>query len=80
LGGAVVAGVGGDLVKTIVGAVIMGLCGFCTLYLMRGVGSGWKVEVARLGVIVPVCVVVYGVMAKLLKNEMLSLVTGGKKR
>jgi putative peptidoglycan lipid II flippase len=79
LGGAVVEGVGGNLVKTLIGAVIMGLCGFCALYLMRGIGSGWKVEVARLGVIVPVCVVVYGVMAKILKNEMLSLVMGGKK-
>lgn len=79
LGGAVVKGVGSNFVKTLFGTVIMGLCGSGMLFVVRDFGTGWKNELMRLGAIVPVCIVVYAVMAKILKNEMLSLVTGSKK-
>jgi putative peptidoglycan lipid II flippase len=65
--------------KTAVGTVIMGLCGGGVLFLMRGLDAGWKFELVRLGVIVPVCIVVYAITAKILKNEMLSMVIGSKK-
>ena len=79
LGGAVVKGVGGNLLKTVVGTVIMGLCGAGVLFLMRGLAAGWKFELIRLGAIVPVCIAVYAITAKLLKNEMLSIIIGSKK-
>ena len=79
LGRSVCQGVLANIYKTAIGTVIMGLCGSGVLFLMRGTDVGWKFELVKLGAVVPVCVLTYAITAKLLKNEMLSMVIGSKK-
>jgi peptidoglycan biosynthesis protein MviN/MurJ (putative lipid II flippase) len=79
LGRSVGQGVLANICKTAAGTVVMGLCGGGVLFLMRGLNAGWKFELVRLAAIVPVCIVVYAITAKILKNEMLSMVIGSKK-
>ena len=55
----------------------MCLAGWAVLTAMRGLGAGVWFNVLRLAVVVPLAVGAYVLTAKLLRIEMLSLVTGG---
>ena len=83
IGIGVLEGVAGNLVKSVTGCVIMGLCGMTVVWGMQNLPVGkaaFFVELARVVLIVAVCIVIYAVIAKILKNQMLSIITGTKKR
>lgn len=69
-------GFGPVLIKTFIAAAVMGLIGFCVVYLMRNLPSGagaTRYDILRLIAAVPTCAGVYYIMAKILRNEMLAL-------
>ena len=78
-GAALFQGFADVIIKTIVGTVIMSLAGLAVLWAFRTLDDNWKFNLIRLIVIVPVCIGVYYICSKLLRNEMLSLITGRKK-
>ena len=72
-----------NIVKSLTGTVIIGLVGLAVLLITEGLpkGSGASAfEVARLVLIVVICVSLYTLTAKILHNKMLSIITGNKKR
>ena len=83
LGAGVFEGFATSILKSLTGTVIIGLCGAAVLFLMRNFPNGSDaatIELIRLILIVSVCVIVYTIIAKILRNDMLSIITGGKKR
>ena len=68
------------LIKTFAATVLMWMAGRFLLYLCRELPGGTSFDVLRLGVVVPSAAVVYMLAAKLLRIEMLSLLTSGKAR
>jgi putative peptidoglycan lipid II flippase len=77
-GSSVLHGIPTVLVKTLAATVLMWTAGRFLLYLCRELPGGTSFDVLRLAVVVPTAAVVYIVAAKLLRIEMLSLLTGGK--
>jgi len=75
-GRSILAGVKTAIIKTAIGAAVMAIVGLSALYMMRNIGEGGSHDVIRLAVTVPLSGLVYVLVAKLLRNEMLSLVIG----
>jgi len=65
--------------KTLIATGFMWLVGWVILNFMKGLPVSLGFDVLRLGLVVPSAAVVYVLTAKLLRIEMLSLVTGGRK-
>lgn len=76
LGGAVLTGVTRTLGRTLVATVLMSAAGAVIMWLMRGLPESRWSNVMRLAAVVPTGAVVYALAAKLLRLEMLSLLTG----
>ena len=75
LGRSILDGLGVDIVKTLAATAIMLAAGGTVLYLMKGMQSGRLSEVIKLAVVVPTAGAVYALAAKLLRMEMLALIT-----
>ena len=67
------------LFKSLVGTATMSIFGGICLWGMSVLAAGRFFEFIRLAVLIVVCSGVYILMASLLKNEMLGLLTGGRK-
>jgi putative peptidoglycan lipid II flippase len=80
LGHSILVGLSRTLIKTIVATVIMFLVGYFTMILMKKLPDGRSFDVLRLAVVVPLAAFVYALVSKLLNNEMLSIITAGKKK
>ncbi|UCG60209.1 MAG: murein biosynthesis integral membrane protein MurJ [Phycisphaerales bacterium] len=76
LGGAVLDGVARTLGKTFVATVLMSLVGAAILLSMHGLPEARWSNVLRLAAVVPSAAAVYLLAARLLRLEMLSLLTG----
>jgi putative peptidoglycan lipid II flippase len=66
------------LFKTLSATILMWMAGQCLLYLCRNLPDSTGYNVLRLAVVVPTTAVVYTLIAKLLRIEMLSLFSGKK--
>lgn len=66
------------LAKTLIATILMGLVGVGLLALCRNLPSNLRFNILRLAVVVPSTAATYFLMAKLLRIEMLSLLTGRK--
>ena len=64
--------------KTLAGTLVMAVLGYLTLLTMQKLPQTVICNYLRLAAVVPVCAVSYYIMAKLLRNEMLALITGRK--
>lgn len=69
----VLDGMSTTLIKTLAATIFMWLAGHCFLYLCRGLPNSTSFDILRLVVVVPSAAVVYTIVAKLLRIEMLSL-------
>ena len=64
------------LMKTLLATVVMSLAGVAELVLMRNLDS----NIIKIAVVVPTAIVVYSMAAKVLRIEMLSLITGSREK
>jgi len=78
LGRSLLDGLAVTFFKTIAAAVVMCLTGVAILFAMAKLAPGGWFDGLRLLAVVPSAAVVYALMAKILRIEMLSLVTGGQ--
>jgi len=78
LGRSILGGLRLALIKTLVATAVMCAAGIVILILMSDMPTGRFYELLRLAVVVPTAAVVYILSARLLRIEMLSLLTGGK--
>ncbi|MHC4221080.1 MAG: murein biosynthesis integral membrane protein MurJ, partial [Planctomycetota bacterium] len=69
-------GFGSTLMKTLLATAVMSLAGIAELALMRNLDS----NIIKIAIVVPTAIVVYSLAAKLLRIEMLSLITGGREK
>jgi putative peptidoglycan lipid II flippase len=70
------------IVKTLLGTAVMCIAGIVVLYLMSDLPAGacgLGFDLLRLAVVVPLSAVIYTLASKMLKNRMLSLITGARK-
>ncbi len=79
LGQSILDGLPVTLVKTVVATAFMWLVAAAIMNLTKNLGDGRWFNIARLIVVVPAAVVVYLLAAKILRMEMLSLLTGAKR-
>ncbi len=79
LGSSLLDGLPATLLKTLAGTFAMAIFCLGILFLMRNLPFGRKLDSLRLLIIVPAAIMIYIVIAKLLRNEMLSLFTSRKK-
>ncbi|MHC4542564.1 MAG: murein biosynthesis integral membrane protein MurJ [Planctomycetota bacterium] len=80
LGHSILDGLWVALKKTLAATAVMWLAGAAILLLMKGLAPGRASDVLRLVVVVPTAAAVYALTAKLLRIEMLSLLTSGMSR
>ena len=80
LGAVIVSSLGRTFVKAAVATAIMWLIGGSVLCLMRNVPTTGWFDALRLAIVVPVSAGAYMTASKLLGSEMLSLVTGNRRR
>ncbi len=66
-------------VKTVIGTVVMGLVAGGALMIMRTMPLGPGYDIVRLAIVVPLSALVYVAAAKLLRNEMFSLILPARK-
>lgn len=78
LGEAILEGIVPAIAKTVIATILMGAFGAGFLALMRNLPAGFRLDILRLGAVVPLAAGVYLLAAKFLRIEMLSLLTGGK--
>jgi len=78
LGASILDGLLTELGKTLLATAFMGAAGLAVILLMKGLPRGGLVDVARVAVIVPLAAGVYLLAARLLRIEMLSILTGRK--
>jgi putative peptidoglycan lipid II flippase len=71
----ILGGVATTLVKTITATILMWIAGTFFLYLCRGLPNGTSFNLLKLAIVVPSAAAVYVAAAKLLRIEMLSLLT-----
>jgi putative peptidoglycan lipid II flippase len=67
------------LIKTIIGTLIMGLCGAACHYGMSRLPQNRMLDFLRVGLMVAICAGVYIVAARVLGNEMLGLLFKSRK-
>jgi putative peptidoglycan lipid II flippase len=79
-GDGLLGGFRSTLVKTVLATAVMGLIGVWQMHLMRNLGVSFWPNITRLAVVVPSAAAVYLLAAKILRIEMLSLITGGEKK
>ncbi|MFC1634661.1 murein biosynthesis integral membrane protein MurJ [Planctomycetota bacterium] len=79
-GSSIVDGLWVTLVKTLAATILMWMAGKGLLTLCRELPDGTGFNVIRLAIVVPSAAGVYVLAAKLLRIEMLSLLTGAKRR
>lgn len=75
LGRSILDGLGADVVKTLIATAIMLAAGGTVLYLMKGMQPGRLSDMIKLAVVVPTAAAAYALAAKLLRMEMLALIT-----
>lgn len=80
LGRSILDGLGVDVVKAFSATAVMVLTGVIILILMKDMQPGRLSEVIKLAVVVPTAAAVYALAAKLLRMEMLALLTRGAPR
>ena len=80
LGGSILDKLKKTLIKTIFGTLFMTVICIGIMSLLSNLPPGRLFDAIKLIVIVPTAVILYIIAAKLSRNEMLSLFTGGKKR
>ena len=80
LGSSILNGVSKIVIKTIAGTLFMALICAGVLFLMRNLPNQLQFNILKLAVIVPLAILLYVIASKILKNEMLTLFTSGKKR
>jgi putative peptidoglycan lipid II flippase len=80
LGSSILDNLPATFIKSLIGTFVMALICVGIILFMRLLPQGRLFNGLKLGLIVPIAVVVYIIAAKMLKNEMLSLFTGRKKR
>lgn len=78
-GGSLLDSMGTILVKTLIATVLMWIAGKGVLYVLRALPDGTGFDILRLAVVIPTAAGVYALTAKLLRIEMLSLLTGAKR-
>ncbi|MHC4424191.1 MAG: murein biosynthesis integral membrane protein MurJ [Planctomycetota bacterium] len=78
LGGAILQGMVSATVKTVAATIFMGAFGVALLALMRNLPGGLRFDILRLAAVVSLAAGAYLLAAKLLRIEMLSLLTGKK--
>ena len=78
LGGAILQGMVLAGVKTVAATIFMGAFGVVLLALMRNLPGGFRFDILRLAAVVSLSAGAYLLAAKLLRIEMLSLLTGKK--
>lgn len=78
LGHSILSGLRLALIKTLIATALMCAAGIVILILMRNLPAGRFHDLLRLAAVVPTAAIVYIVAAKLLRIEMLSLLTGSK--
>ena len=78
LGHSILDGLRPAMVKTIIATAVMCAAGVMILILMSGLPAGRFYELLRLAVVVPTAAGVYLLVARVLRIEMLSLLTSGK--
>jgi putative peptidoglycan lipid II flippase len=79
-GGNVLAGLGSTLFKSGISTVAMGIAAWGTLFFLRNMPLDLRWDITRLAAVVPLSALVYLGTAKLLRNEMLSLIVGTRKK
>ncbi|MFH1717266.1 MAG: murein biosynthesis integral membrane protein MurJ [Planctomycetota bacterium] len=75
LGPSILDGLSATLVRTVAATALMSLVGIAMIFLMKNLPAGRLFEALRLAVLVPSAAIVYVLAAKLLRIEMLSLLT-----
>jgi len=75
LGPSILDGLSVTLVRTVAATALMSLVGIAMIFLMKNLPAGRLFEALRLAVLVPSAAIVYVLAAKLLRIEMLSLLT-----
>lgn len=78
-GSNVLSGLGVTLVKSVISTVAMGIAAWGALFLLRNMPINLRWDITRLAAVVPLSALVYLGTAKLLRNEMLSLIVGARK-
>ena len=78
-GANVLSGLASILVKTVISTVLMGITAWITLFLLRKMPVNLRWDIIRIAAVVPLSGLVYLGIAKLLRNEMLSLIVPGRK-
>ncbi len=76
LGTSILHGVPSAAVRTLAATSVMAIAGIGILYFCRNLPDGFRYDILRLALIVPSAAIVYLLTAKLMKIEMLSLLTG----
>ena len=79
LGNSLMEEFAGTLIKTTLACGAMTTTAVLILYLFRDLPEGMRFDILRIAAVVPTAVAVYLLAAKLLRIEMLSLLTGSKK-
>ncbi|MBN1126071.1 MAG: murein biosynthesis integral membrane protein MurJ [Sedimentisphaerales bacterium] len=77
-GSAGMRGLLGIMVKSFVAAVIMGGVGCLVLWIVKNWPQSFGYDLARLGIVVPTCGIVYALLAKTFSNPMLQLIIGNR--
>lgn len=79
-GGSLLGSLGQTIVKTVAATALMALVGVLILFMMRNLPAKGLYDVLRLIAVVPSAALIYILVSKILKNEMLSLFTGSRKK
>jgi putative peptidoglycan lipid II flippase len=80
LGASILHGIPWAAVRTFAATAIMGIAGIAILYFCRNFPEGFRYNILRLALLVPTAGTVYLLTAKLMNIEMLSLLTGRRRR
>ena len=78
-GRSLLEGLAGTLKKTFIATALMAVSAGTILYLMRNLPDIFRFDILRLALVVPLAALIYILVSKILKNEMLSLITGRRK-
>ncbi|MCD6394687.1 MAG: hypothetical protein J7M40_14435, partial [Planctomycetes bacterium] len=78
-GRSILSGLPSIFVKTVIGTVVMAVVAGGALMIMQKMPFGPGYDIVRLAIVVPLSALVYVLAAKLLRNEMFSLILPARK-
>ena len=79
-GHSLLASLGQTIIKQVTATALMALVGVSILVMMRNLPTTGLYDILRLIAVVPSAALIYILVSKILKNEMLSLFTGSRKK